>query len=327
MRLRLPRRIRFTRGGAFFSLGALAIGTAAVYSGNNLLYLLLGSMLGLIAVSGWLSERTLRGLEVHRHAGSPAPVGEPLSVTYTLRNRKKRLSSFAIRLREDGLPNVAFIGRIGPGQVATTRATHVFIRRGVYPLERLTLETEYPFGLFRKSRDLTLPGELLAWPRLDRRTDWLPAPGRGRRHAGTTAVPSPGARGEFAGLRDYRPGDDSRDLHWPSTARRGALVTRVYETEGSDVSWIRFDIRRPPGDVAERALEDAASTAARLFRERRRFGFTTGAVRIEPATGRAHLERVLDAMARLDFDLSGPGPEDSGDLWGFVLDIGSPLTR
>ena len=35
------------------------IGYAAVNTGNNLLYLLLGAMLGFITLSGWLSERVL----------------------------------------------------------------------------------------------------------------------------------------------------------------------------------------------------------------------------------------------------------------------------
>ena len=76
------RRIRFTRSGALFAVGALAVGLAAVNTGNNLLYLILGAMLGAILVSGWLSERTIGGLRVHRYNPRPATVGTSLGLSY-----------------------------------------------------------------------------------------------------------------------------------------------------------------------------------------------------------------------------------------------------
>ena len=66
-KLRAWRRISFTSGGLVFTIGALAVGFAAMNTGNNLLYLLLGSMLGFIAVSGWLSEQAIWNLGIERH--------------------------------------------------------------------------------------------------------------------------------------------------------------------------------------------------------------------------------------------------------------------
>ena len=53
-------------------------------TGNNLLYLLLGGMLGLIAVSSWLSEQAIRGLEVVRRAPRGITVGQDVRLVYTL---------------------------------------------------------------------------------------------------------------------------------------------------------------------------------------------------------------------------------------------------
>ena len=63
-RFRIPVRLRITRGGALFVGGAVAIGLAAINTGSNLLYLLVGAMIGFIAVSGWLSERVIWGVKV-----------------------------------------------------------------------------------------------------------------------------------------------------------------------------------------------------------------------------------------------------------------------
>ncbi len=76
-KLRGWRRIRFTVGGAVFSVGSLAIGFAAVNTGSNLAHLLFGAMLGFIALSGWLSERVLRQLEIRRRTPRGVTVGKP----------------------------------------------------------------------------------------------------------------------------------------------------------------------------------------------------------------------------------------------------------
>ena len=80
-RLRGWRRIRFTTGGALFSAGSLAIGFAAVNTGNNLLYLLLGAMRGCIALAGWLSERVLRRLGIRGRPPRGVPVETPIRIT------------------------------------------------------------------------------------------------------------------------------------------------------------------------------------------------------------------------------------------------------
>ena len=47
---RPPRRLKFTREGKFFVGITLGVGFAAINTGNNLLYLLLGMLLALIIV-------------------------------------------------------------------------------------------------------------------------------------------------------------------------------------------------------------------------------------------------------------------------------------
>ncbi|MGA2351619.1 MAG: DUF58 domain-containing protein [Terracidiphilus sp.] len=49
---------------------------------------------------------------------------------------------------------------------------------------------------------------------------------------------------DFESLRDYREGDDLRDICWTATARRGSPVTRQYQTERSQPVWIVLDCGR-----------------------------------------------------------------------------------
>src|ERR1700676_3137589 len=49
---------------------------------------------------------------------------------------------------------------------------------------------------------------------------------------------------DFESLREYREGDDLRDICWTATARRGSLITRQYQTERSQPVWIVLDCGR-----------------------------------------------------------------------------------
>jgi len=57
---RPPRRLKLTREGKYFIGITFGVGFAAINTGNNLLYLLLGMLLSMIVVSGVLSELSLR---------------------------------------------------------------------------------------------------------------------------------------------------------------------------------------------------------------------------------------------------------------------------
>jgi uncharacterized protein (DUF58 family) len=49
---------------------------------------------------------------------------------------------------------------------------------------------------------------------------------------------------EFESLREYRQGDELRDICWTASARRGSLVTKVQEIERSQAVWMIVDAGR-----------------------------------------------------------------------------------
>lgn len=302
------RRIRFSRGGLLFSAGSFAVGFAAINTGNNLLYLLLGAMLGFIAISSWLSEQVIGGVRVSRRTPRGVTVGNALRIQYHVHNNRRRIPGFALEIGEEGLPGQAFIPFLKAGGGTGTRSENRFVRRGIFPLEAVTVSTSFPFGLFRKSLSLKHPGELVIWPRTDRRVR-APAPGGGRNAStGFLSLGFDGPKGEYKGLREYRSGDDPRDIHWRTTARLGSPVVREYEQNDAETLWICLDTRGEPGELAEAAVETAASLASRAFQEGRRFGYVGPGVTVDPGQGAGQMERVLDALARVDFQPDHPHP-------------------
>lgn len=319
---RAPRRLRFTRAGWLFTAGALAIGMAAIPTGNNLLFLLLGSMLGFIAVSGWLSEQSIQRLEIERRLPRGVTAGKPFRIGYRVRNHKRRMSSHAVEFREAQLRQAAgrtpalqarsaWLASLGPGEATTVRSEYVIARRGVYPLEELTLSTGFPFGLFWKERDIPMPAALVVWPRSDRPVREARTPGRERRRSGEVAGGAAGQRGEFRNLRDYRPGDDPRDVHWRSSARLGVPLVREYERERAETLWICLDQSRgraQDAEAEEEMVEVAASLARTAIERGRPVGLATSDALVDEGTGPAQLERILDALARATFRPDAPAP-------------------
>jgi uncharacterized protein (DUF58 family) len=304
--LRPPRRLRFTRAGVFFTLGVIALGFATLNTGNNLLYLLLGALLGLIVVSGWLSEQAIRNVRIVRR--TPHGVaGEPLNISYEVHNGKPRLPTLALELREADARISAFLGAVPPGKSATTRVAVTFPRRGLYRLHQFTLSTTFPFGLFIKERDFVFPGSVVVWPRSDRRVREPRKPGnRARRVGAEQASVLAGGRGDFRSLRPYRAGDDPRDVHWRSTARYAEPVVREFERESAETLWLALELRTREEEAAEQLIEIAASLAARAIARGERAALVTNDVIIDPGSGEAQLERIFDALARARIRADAP---------------------
>ncbi|MGH7468393.1 MAG: DUF58 domain-containing protein [Longimicrobiales bacterium] len=304
--LRPPRRLRFTRWGGLLTGTIMALGFAALNTANNLLYLVLGGLLGLIVVSGWLSEQVLRRLSVERRLPRAGVAGQPVRASYDITNHKTRFPSLALELRDATLGS-AYLISVWPGKTGSARAETTIGRRGVYALDRLVLRTSFPFGLFIKERDISVPAMLTIWPRVDRMVRTLRrAGGRAHHSAVTASVGARGGRGEYRSLRPYLPGDDPRDVHWRSSARRRQPLVREYELDSSQTFWLCLDLRAPEGDQAELLVEIAAALAARAVHANQRFGLATNESRVDPGTGPGQLEMVLDLLARVRFRVDAP---------------------
>jgi uncharacterized protein (DUF58 family) len=299
--LRPPRRLRLLRSGGLLLGGILGLGFATLNTGNNLLYLLLGALLGLIVLSGILSEQNLRRVAVHRMVPRAVTAGESVAMQYRLKNGRRQLPSYALTVRE-GAGGAAFLLSLPPQSERIARARTTFPHRGAHVLGDLTLATTFPFGLFEKERVLTAHDVVLVRPRTTRRVRELRAAGREGARMPVAATPAAGAeRGEFRGLRAYRPGDDPRDVHWLSSARTNEPIVREYDREHGRSYTLYLDTRSAPGAAAEVAVEMVAALAAAAIARGDRFALNAGSEQVSAGSGPAQLDRVLDALARVSF--------------------------
>jgi len=131
---------------------------------------------------------------------------------------------------------------------------------------------------------------------------------------------------DFESLRDYREGDDLRDICWTATARRGSPITRQYQTERSQPVWIVLDCGRlmrarvaaaapgrsvlpvaEPGARVHSKLDHACTTAVALAQLALYSGDRVGLLaygqgiqqRLLPGRGAAHLRQLIESLAQV----------------------------
>jgi uncharacterized protein (DUF58 family) len=112
---------------------------------------------------------------------------------------------------------------------------------------------------------------------------------------------------EFEALRDYRQGDDLRDVCWKASARRGALITKQYQTERSQAVWLLLDAGRLlQGRVGRYTkLDYATATALAMAQLALVSGDRVGLLAygretqqlIAPARGGTHLRQIMESLA------------------------------
>ncbi|ACY19051.1 DUF58 domain-containing protein [Haliangium ochraceum] len=328
-RLRPPRRLKFTREGRYYVAISVGIGLAAINTGNNLLYLLLGWLLSVIIASGLLSEQVLRGLRIQRRPPPRVFAEQAFLMEISVENTKKSLASYSIEVEDQvsvgPLDKKCYFLKVPAGRTQRTSYRHTFARRGLYRFAGFRVGTKFPFALFRKSRDIDVGCDLVVFPKIQPVA--VPAP---RTHfAGHDTARQMGRRGEFFGLREYRDGDERRDIHWRSSARTGRALVREYEAESQKRVTVLLDnalpddaVAPPPkkpartlgkkadakGDAAAselaEAMERTVSAAASLATAYLNKGYSVQLVargcRVPFSSGPQQLTRILNALALLE---------------------------
>ena len=321
-RVALPawrRRLRFTQLGRWYVALTIGIGLAAINTGNNLLFLVLGLLLSSIVVSGLLSETSLRAVRVERRLPASASVGAPALVGLSVRNGKSRAPSVGLALREKGGDTLGqgLLLLLGAGRTEEISYRFTPQRRGLHRFEQLELATRAPFGLFEKSRDLDAPGELVVFPRR------VPPPAQEPRQLareGERSTGRPGQGLEVHALRDHRPGEDVRSIHWRSSARAGKLIGIDREEERRRQVCVVLDHRRASGAALEAALERAAALFERALDSGADVSLALCGDHLPAGSGERHRLAGLTLLALLE--AAAPGaPAPAPESFASVLEV------
>ena len=133
----------------------------------------------------------------------------------------------AVQGRERGAELVAMpVPPLAAGATVRVRVDSTARRRGWLRFASLCVMKPDPLGLCRARRTLALTDKLLALPRRHAMPLIRQTSQRRYQAGGLSLAHAVGDSQEFAGLRDYQPGDPRRHIHWRSFAKTGALIVK-----------------------------------------------------------------------------------------------------
>lgn len=290
--------------GGFFGLSLLVMLIAAINYQNNMSYALTFLLANLFLVAVLHSYANLANLTISAVGAQDVFAGQRCAFHLRLA-ADRRHGHFALQVgwpvpagqrRLSGLlssPDMLAADEVDV-EAGTQRDLRLHLpvgERGWYRPGRLRIDSVYPLGLLR----------CWTWVDLDLRALVYPAP---RAFAAPAAAQGDGQDGlelagsgddEFAGIRDYREGDNPRRVFWKSLARGQNLQTKEFASTIADTRWLSWDDF--PGLAPERRLSALCHWVLDYHRRELEYGLRLPATALAPARGDRQRSRALRALA------------------------------
>lgn len=234
--------------------------------GLALLYGCFALLVAMLLLSYWFAKSQLAGLSLRRQVGEPCEVGSEAMITFHLNGVKK---AYFVEVEQplecitEGNANRAYWN----STLQPTRALQFRCeQRGIYHLAEVKIHSSYPFGLVKASRSYTLPvTPFIVFPKVFPMNGLPSLSWAESDRVGEMPYPNIGGQNEFASVREYRPGDGMRHIHWGASARQDQWIVREYErTDRATILLVLncnniMDVGRQPEHCFEYAVSLAAS--------------------------------------------------------------------
>jgi uncharacterized protein (DUF58 family) len=286
--LRTGLSLNITNAGWIFCTFVLLVATAALNTGNNLMYLVLAVLLAVLVISGLASRLSLSDVSVTLRFPDHIFAGEPTQLEVTLTNQKRWLPSFSLAVsatdrrkarrwrrklvieekRKSGsaasrmLGDLAYFAIVPGKSHAHTRINRSFEQRGIYPVRGFTVGTRFPFGFVERRRYIEASGEIVVYPNpqpLDDFYHLLPIT------QGQMESLFKGSGSDLYAIRQYLRADHPRHIDWKATAKTSRLMVREFTRDDDWRITIALDAQAPM--LAEQSNRfDEAGLAARYER-------------------------------------------------------------
>jgi len=275
--------------------------------------------IGLLAASWVLAQRSLSGITARRELYPSAFEGDEVPVEIAVRgDRGARM----IEVVDDFGPSITVEqrmlepGPLEPGMERRLRYVSYCSRHwGTHTVGPIQIVSSDPAGLFHAGTSLPVIEEFAVFPQV------YDVAGLSELGARSTLVPHESSAGRpgqsllAMGVREYRSGDDLRRVHWPATARRGALMVKEVEVDLAPYFTVILDLdrRHRAGMGRKSTLEYVLRTAASLIWSATRAGgfvqvagMGAAPLHVPPGRGENHLTFALYELIRANLDGTTP---------------------
>jgi len=296
-------------------------------TGNNLLFLILASLLGAILVSGILSQIVLSRLELEFVLPDHIFAEQPMISRLTVSNLKLLFPSFSITVsardaegrkrKKNAAPPArqildapVYVPYIPHRSSVTQHVEVTFPRRGRYTQEGFRVSSKFPFGFVRKSHEVPARQEILVLPNVQPTEEFyeiLPMIG------GEIESLYKGRGNDLYAIRDYQEGDSARHVDWKASAKAQAVKVREFTREDERRLVLVFDALLPNADASllakfERAVTFCACLAWHFYEIDAHLQFLTNGHETPMAPSAEIIYPTLEALALIEPVLDASAP-------------------
>lgn len=255
-----------TRSGLGALVAALIMVVLGVWWNYEELVVAAVGVGAILLMAIWIAQRPLRASVQRRVNTIRVARGDPIRVTYRVRNDTPHRSGRARLVdRCDEVVIETSIEPVEPDEVVDVHASIDTHRRGIFPVGPLDVVRVDPFhlavGRWRDERDEVAPTPVTVHPKV---YDLVGPQGamRAIENESTIRRAATDPLSGFVSMREYVAGDDPRLIHWPTTARTGTLMVREHVEVRRPEFTIVLDTSRDVGTADD--FEEAADVAATL---------------------------------------------------------------
>jgi len=338
----LPHSFSITYQGILYLVMLILLSAAALNTSNNLLFIILATMISAFIVSSVVSRSSLKQVSLSLQVPENVFEGERVPVKVSIRNTKRIFPSFSICVEDidskasssimgfikkltgrkrvkkldthaaihHGFHPSAYFPILRPGETHSELTVQSFPHRGLYKLEGVKASTRFPFGLFRHSERIGVNGKVLVYPSVKdistyfHRLPFLP---------GLLEGMQKGHGENLFSIRPYMEGESARIIDWKATAKTTEMMSREFAREEEYKFCLILDTqthaqkKEEYWEEFEKAVSLAASIAAHFIDRGAGIEFLTPYAHISHGTGMEHLYRILGFLATVKFTLDSTG--------------------
>jgi len=285
-------KVKINAFGKLYIGFTLFIGFAAVNTGNNMLYLLLSFLLSLMGISGFLSKYNFRNLKI-----SFIPPDEVWCC---------RENTFKVQI-ENGKRFPSFLLKVVLGEFSTKvvpiaeHYTEVEInivpkRRGTLKITSVSVESDFPFGLFTRIRELPVGDSIVVFPQPKEVRFSFSEKGRGEKVSPKSVMGKKGGT-ILEGIKQYS-GESFSKIYWKSLAKYGELMAKEFLSE-TQTRTLEIELENLPGKDLEEKISQAAYLILKAKRNNYAVGLRYRDSYFPPASGSSHYRELLRFLALL----------------------------
>lgn len=214
---------------------AFVIGFCGWYKNINLMLLMAYMMAGIVLVNYWFALRQVARVSAKRIDVLPAFSGETFTSTAEIKNNSLGSATVHISTELQQQKAFWFLPQLKPNDSRKTTSEWRVDQRGVFETTPLIARSGDPFGLIYCTKEVLESQKVVVLPKIGHADlhglrRWLIRTGAGDANT-RRPVRRPGLHyADVRGVRGYRPGDQIRDIHWRTSAKRDELTVREYDS-------------------------------------------------------------------------------------------------